>query len=328
MTHAPTGLDLDQDAVLDIATPKQARALAGHLLDPDRDRPMVLISTQPGIGWAIDADAVHDAVTPLARVARLRGSRAAYALTEALPHRTGVYGSAGRVYPTGTAWAADPSASPLRAPRHAGQAAAAAQDLTEAALAAGYTHTRPRTCNCDQTRALRAQVRDLQRQLANVQHPPTRTTPPAAPHVPGPRRSDPPIGDLEARFRRQVANAWQQRIAAADHTGTPLPEDYLLNPGFLAGLERLTPGEYRKAASVAMEILTGLVRDLPGRHVHRMRTGAGGNNPDRRTPTGQFILRANLQTNTPAARRIHWTHTQDGRIQLLAVTSHDQPLVA
>ena len=93
-THPHTNLDLEIDGVLEISTAAQATALAAHLTDPTRDRPMVVVSTPPSAGWVIDADAIYDAVTPLARVARLRSTRAAYALSDGLPGGTAVYGSA------------------------------------------------------------------------------------------------------------------------------------------------------------------------------------------------------------------------------------------
>jgi hypothetical protein len=321
----PTNLDLDYDGVIEITTVEQAAALSVHLLDPDRDRPMVVVSTHLGTRWAIDAEAVYDSVTPLARVARIRGNKVAYALAEGLPAGTAVYGSAGRVYPTGTAWTADPYTSLLKVARDEHRAGLVGQGLVEAALAAGYTPTARSGCACDQTKLLNAQVRELQQHIARLED---RLARAAAPTARMPQQHVPAIADPDARFRAEVTAQWQQRVGATDPTSIRLPAEYPLDQGFLDSLARLTPSQYRKVASVAMEILTDLVRDIPGRNVHRLRTGTPGNSPDRRTSSGHFILRANVQTNRPAARRIHWTLTPDGQIALLAVTGHDQQLAA
>jgi hypothetical protein len=322
---AITTLDLDHDGVIEISTQEQAQALARHLLDPKRDKPTVVISVPRGASWRMDAESVYDTVTPLARVARIHNAPAAYALSAELPSRAAVYGNAGRVYPTGTGWASDPAPCTLRIARNPAQAATAVEDLASIALIDGYPATTSRRCGCDETKALNAQIRELQRansELERLLH--RRTTPPAE----GRRPRQPTTTDPETRFRTEVTNQWQQRVAQLDHDRLPLPDRYPLTPTFLASLDRMTPSEYRKAASVAMEILTGLVHTLPGRQAHRVRTGSPGNNPHQRTSAGQLIWRANIQTHSPAARRIHWTSTPDGQVELLHVSHHDQPIAA
>lgn len=147
------------------------------------------------------------------------------------------------------------------------------------------------------TKALNAQLRELQQQVKSLQGRLARTNAPTSPTP----RPPAPIDDPAARFRAEVTAQWQQRVAAG----------YPLDPGFLADLKQLTPSQYRKAASVAMEILTGRVQDNPGRNVHRLRTGTAGNNPNQRTSTGHYIMRANRQTNAPAAP----THPLDQHTQ-------------
>lgn len=328
-TAAPTAdLDIDRDGVIEITSQEQGTALAAHLLDPTRTKPMIVVSivagAGSGAGGAIDAETIYDAVTPLALVARVRNGPATYALKAALPPGMDVFGSAGRVYAGGKAWESD-SNSILRIIRRPQQTVTAAEDLIAAALASGYTPTPDEPCNCDETKALKAQIRELTRTNNRLQSLLSPAVP--LPRRPGPQDTE-PVLDSATRFRAEVTGQWQQRLAQPDSAREPLPAGYPLHPDFLATLDRLTQGEYRKAASVAMEILTGLVHTVPGRNARLMRTARPGNNAHRRTDTGQLIWRANIQTHSPAARRIHWTRTPEGQIRLLAVTQHDDPLAA
>ena len=102
---------------------------------------------------------------------------------------------------------------------------------------------------------------------------------------------------------------------------------YEVDPQLLADLTRLAiRDEYPKVVAVTVEILTGLAPQIASRRVHRLRAGRGGNNPGLRSAAGTAILRADIQTNSPAAQRIHWTTTPDGTIRMLSVTLHDEYL--
>ncbi|MFZ5851184.1 MAG: hypothetical protein ACOYY2_07315 [Actinomycetota bacterium] len=103
-----------------IDTPEQARELAERLLAPARDRPVVVVSTPHGEPepW-LDVPRLVAEAGSRADVCVLVTGPASWAFAEVMPERIGVYGGAGRVYPTGQAWAADPGRSPLRLARHA-----------------------------------------------------------------------------------------------------------------------------------------------------------------------------------------------------------------
>jgi len=71
------------------------------------------------------------------------------------------------------------------------------------------------------------------------------------------------------------------------------------------------------------EIVTGLAPQIPGREVHHLRTGTGGDNPIRKRDDGAMAWRASLQVKTPSARRIHYWVLTNGQIELARVATHD-----
>jgi len=98
-----------------ITTPDEAAALAAHLLDANRARPVVVVSIPSGEAepW-INADDVADAVKDLAEVVVLPTDASSWRFSELMPEMTQVYDGAGRVYPIDLTWTRNPYASPLR----------------------------------------------------------------------------------------------------------------------------------------------------------------------------------------------------------------------
>ena len=98
-----------------ITTPDEAAALAAHLLDANRTRPVVVVSIPSGEAepW-ISADDVADAVKDLAEVVVLPTDASSWRFSELMPEMTQVYGGAGRVYPIDLGWTRDPYASLIR----------------------------------------------------------------------------------------------------------------------------------------------------------------------------------------------------------------------
>ena len=139
----------------------------------------------------------------------------------------------------------------------------------------------------------------------------------AAPAAEGPRFADPEQG-----FRYLVLTRWATRTSPGEQGTRPLPE-YAVGPRFLESVERLEGINPDKVADVVFEIVTGLAPDLPGRAVHRLRTGAGGDDPVRSREDGAVAWRASLQVHTPSARRIHYWVRPDGVIELARVSTHD-----
>lgn len=112
-----------------------ARALAHHLLDPARARPVVVVTVPSGrTEPLIDAGAIAHAIGDLAEVTVVPTDHTGWRLSEQLPPLTSVYGGAGRVYPVGDAWREHPALAPLRFAYTAEEGEAAVAALTSDAL--------------------------------------------------------------------------------------------------------------------------------------------------------------------------------------------------
>jgi hypothetical protein len=70
-------------------------------------------------------------------------------------------------------------------------------------------------------------------------------------------------------------------------------------------------------------VLTGLAPEMNGLQVHRLRMGAGGDDPFRQRDDGAVCWRVSLQVNTPSARRLHYWKLPGGAYELSRVVLHD-----
>jgi hypothetical protein len=133
----------------------------------------------------------------------------------------------------------------------------------------------------------------------------------------------PVFADRERGFRHLVEAAWARRIPVAEQPERDLPA-YVVTDAFLDSLDEVEGITTEKVADVVMELLTGIAETSPGRDMHRMRTGAGGDNPVRhRAQDGAICWRIALQVSTPSARRLHAWKLSDGRWELASVRKHD-----
>ena len=120
-----------------IDSPDRAAALAEHLLDPARSKPVVVVTTAAGQSRPyIDVDEIIGAVCGLADVYVLPTGSITFAMSDRLPEKTQVYGGAGRVYPVDSTWQSNPYAAPLRFAWGAAQGPVATETLITDALGA------------------------------------------------------------------------------------------------------------------------------------------------------------------------------------------------
>ncbi|MCQ1945510.1 MULTISPECIES: hypothetical protein [unclassified Arthrobacter] len=96
-----------------VDTPRDAIDLAAFLCHPERDHPVVVISSTKD-GPRIDPAAVAGRLGNKATVYLLATPAVAYPFDEAMPEETSVYGGAARSYPTGNAWHSNQRISVLR----------------------------------------------------------------------------------------------------------------------------------------------------------------------------------------------------------------------
>jgi hypothetical protein len=133
----------------------------------------------------------------------------------------------------------------------------------------------------------------------------------------------PAFADRERGFRYLVETAWARRIPVGEQSARGLPE-YVVGEQFLDSVESLQGVTADKVADVVMELLTGVAESSAGRDMHRLRAGAGGDDPARqRTVDGAVCWRVALQINTPSARRLHAWKLPDGRWEISSVRNHD-----
>jgi hypothetical protein len=128
--------------------------------------------------------------------------------------------------------------------------------------------------------------------------------------------------DDEEQLRFEVLSEWARAIPAAEKAGRPLAE-YTLGPRFLPSLTDLEGVSRDRVVWTLVMVLTGLAPEMNGLQVHRLRTGAGGDDPFRQRDDGALCWRVSLQVNTPSARRLHYWKLPGGAYELSRVVLHD-----
>ncbi|WP_369371171.1 hypothetical protein AB1046_20730 [Promicromonospora sp. Populi] len=128
--------------------------------------------------------------------------------------------------------------------------------------------------------------------------------------------------DDEEQLRFEVLAEWARAIPAAEKPGRPLA-DYTLGPRFLATLSDVEGVSRDRVVWTIVMVLTGLAPEMNGLQVHRLRTGAGGDDPIRQRDDGAACWRVSLQVNTPSARRLHYWKQPGGAYELSRVVLHD-----
>lgn len=127
---------------------------------------------------------------------------------------------------------------------------------------------------------------------------------------------------LEAWLRHEVTATWAARTTASDKQHHPLKE-YEVTPAFLRDLGELGESYTDKILRCVVDVLTGRASELASRSLHRLRTGSGGNDPYVTRPDKAQCWRVNVESNTASARRLHYWHTTDDRIELEHLGIHD-----
>ncbi len=122
---------------------EEASSLAASLNESSRERVVIVVSAPSGASVPlIDVERVHAEVGDFADVYVMPTGDPSWEFSASMTPGTQVYGGAGRVYPVGLDWVADPGRSPLRFAFSAQEAVTATtrliQDAYSAAARAGY----------------------------------------------------------------------------------------------------------------------------------------------------------------------------------------------
>ncbi len=72
-----------------------------------------------------------------------------------------------------------------------------------------------------------------------------------------------------------------------------------------------------------MEVLDGTAEKMGSLAVHKLRSGQGGEDPQRSRVDGSLAWRVNLKVNTPGAPLLHYWQRPDGVVEFASVNHHD-----
>jgi hypothetical protein len=128
-------------------------------------------------------------------------------------------------------------------------------------------------------------------------------------------------------FNEELRRVWISRYKPEERNNDyPLDlSKYSYGPVFFESVLNpdLTEDELRKAVRVIVDITTGRESDAHQNRVHQLRESDSPSAPQRTRPDGSKAWRANIEDNTPQARRLHYWKDSAGRIELSKVTKHD-----
>lgn len=125
------------------------------------------------------------------------------------------------------------------------------------------------------------------------------------------------------QLKEEIRLSWVRNVdapAKADH-----PLRYSFGPGFLASVEKTVRADEsarRKLSEVLAWVAAGYEERTSRHHAYRAGTGGGAPQIVRHTD-GAKAFRVNLETNTAAARRLHYWKLPDGSVEFHSVNLHD-----
>lgn len=128
--------------------------------------------------------------------------------------------------------------------------------------------------------------------------------------------------DAQDWIRHEVSSAWATRVTASEKSRYPV-RDYRIGPTFANSLEVLDAAQFAKVMRAVVDVVTGRVVDIPGRELHRLRQGTGGDDPYVVRADGARCWRASIESNVPSARRLHYWELPGGVVELSRVVLHD-----
>lgn len=313
--------------------------LVQRLFDPDRDRPVVIVSRASDTGQPRVDPGLLDGRFD-GELAVLADTATSDALSQSISDTFRVFGGAIRVVQPGAARTDTGYGHPLFFTYPEDDP----HDTAAAVLAAVSTRREPPTrppsppqdqslpaaaptaaaepgsdvdssgCGCAEQhaaeiRALRderaTEVRDLRERLAAAE---------ATPLWPPVVHDDP-----EDQFRYTIEQLWLLTHSPAERAEHPL-RPYRLGPAFLDSLTTdIVPT--RKATEVCLDIITQRVWATRTCHVA---TRSGGGSPAWTRNDGRdTAYRAYIKADTPGAPRLLWWYCADGTIELAAAAHHD-----
>lgn len=133
---------------------------------------------------------------------------------------------------------------------------------------------------------------------------------------------DQALGGAKARFIRELEMAWEGSTSEGDRSAYPWREP-VLGKEFMDSLETVEGIARGRVLEVCAHVVSGRAPEIASLEVHALRSGMGGEEPQRTRPDGSKAFRASLQVKAAAARRLHYWQLPDGRVELARVVYHD-----
>lgn len=131
----------------------------------------------------------------------------------------------------------------------------------------------------------------------------------------------------EQLFETDVRASWEARLTPDDRSTHPMAP-LVIGREFIASISRAS-ADRQKVVDTVMEVACGRAKEIDGRQLHKLRTGTGGNTPERRRANdGAVAWRCNIQTNSPSARRLHFWACPGGTFEFISVVTHDDFSIA
>lgn len=128
-------------------------------------------------------------------------------------------------------------------------------------------------------------------------------------------------------FNEELRRVWISRYQPAERNLEYLLDfsRFIYGPMFFESVftSDLTEDELRKAVRVIVDVVTGRESEIRQSRVHPLRETDSPASPQRIRPDGSKAWRANIEDNTPQAKRLHFWKAINGHILLSKVAQHD-----
>lgn len=124
------------------------------------------------------------------------------------------------------------------------------------------------------------------------------------------------------RVVEAIRASWVRTTTHADREEFPWREP-IVGEGFLMSLHRVEGINLERVYDVCAEVACGRARQRHSLAVHALRATDTSGSPQKVRDDGARAFRASLQSQTSAARRLHYWELTDGRIELAKIGYHD-----
>lgn len=313
--------------------------LAADITSAARTEPIICLTSRPQEDEpALDPSEVREIVGPDAPIYFVRTGDATRILQELLPAKLHVFGGAARIWWPGVNERSALSDHPLIVDRYG---VYGSQALGVMRRAWNRPSTAPRESDhpvIDQltserdalaarNQELAAETAQLTTELAATRDRATATERRAREisqlvgnQMPVPEAAREPL-DPVGEFLLLVYIEWLRNDPGTRDI-RPLVE-HRVGSRFLESIDATERVSTERVAWVCARIATRTPAESEGLEAHPLRTGAGGNNPQRERGDGAKAWRCALKRNTPNAPRLHYWILEDGSMEFAAARRHD-----